>query len=48
MSLLLTVCALVNKPLDKLPPDIKQTVGWVALAVAGPGMLLIVYGLLRA
>lgn len=43
---LLSVCALVNKPLDKLPDDMKQAVGWVALAVAGPGLLLVGYGLL--
>ncbi|MEO0514367.1 MAG: hypothetical protein AAF086_03620 [Planctomycetota bacterium] len=39
-------CAMVNKPIDKLPDEIKQTVGWVALAVAGPGVLLVAYGLL--
>ncbi len=42
----LWTCAVVNKPVDKLPDEIKQTVGWVALAVAGPGVLLVVYGLL--
>lgn len=42
----LWACAIVNKPIDKLPDEMKQTVGWVALAVAAPGMLLVVYGLL--
>ncbi|MEM1107973.1 MAG: hypothetical protein AAGH99_04700 [Planctomycetota bacterium] len=42
----LWACAMVNKPLGKLPEEIQQTVGWVALAIAGPGVLLIVYGLL--
>jgi len=42
----LWTCAMANKPIDKLPDDIKQAVGWVALAVAGPGVLLVVYGLL--
>ncbi|MBB6429335.1 hypothetical protein [Algisphaera agarilytica] len=41
----LWACAIVNQPLDKLPEQIKQTVGWVALAVVGPAMLLITYGL---
>lgn len=42
----LWTCGQVNKPIDKLPDEMKQTVGWVALAVAAPGMLLVVYGLL--
>lgn len=46
MGWTLWACAMVNKPMDKLPSDIKQTVGWVALAIAGPGVLLVVYGLL--
>ncbi|MEL7087496.1 MAG: hypothetical protein AAGL98_03500, partial [Planctomycetota bacterium] len=45
VSGLLGGCALVNRPLDKLPDEVRQTVGWVALAVAGPGLLLIGYGL---
>lgn len=39
-------CAVVNKPLDRLPETVQQTVGWVALAVAGPGALLVGYGLI--
>ena len=45
LGVLLTGCALINQPLDRFSPDIKQTVGWVALAVAGPGLVLIGYGL---
>lgn len=42
----LWACTLINKPVGKLPADLQQAVGWAALAVAGPGLLLIVYGLL--
>lgn len=46
LGVVLWTCALVNKPMDKLPDDMKQAVSWVALAVAGPGVLLVFYGLL--
>lgn len=46
LGLTLWTCAVVNKPLQRLPEDVQQAVGWVALAVAGPGALLVGYGLI--
>ena len=41
-------CAAVNRPVEPLSDEMKQTIGWVALAVAGPGAGLIAYALIFA
>ncbi|MEM9883171.1 MAG: hypothetical protein AAF800_09670 [Planctomycetota bacterium] len=46
MGWALWACVLINAPLGKVPEPWRQAVGWSAWAVAGPGVLLIVYGLL--
>lgn len=48
LGLVFTLCTVMNRPMDKLPADVRQAVAWVALAIAGPGLGLVLYGLLLA
>ncbi|MEX2388332.1 MAG: hypothetical protein WD534_10655 [Phycisphaeraceae bacterium] len=38
-------CALINRPLDYLNPESQKMVGYVAFAVAGPGVAMVLIGL---
>ncbi len=38
-------CAVVNRPVLKLRPEMRDTLGWVAITIAGPGLILFLYGL---
>ncbi|MEM9790846.1 MAG: hypothetical protein AAF842_10640, partial [Planctomycetota bacterium] len=38
--------AAINAPAQKLPREMRDTLGYVALALAGPGTILFLYGLL--
>lgn len=42
----LASCAKVNHPMRFLHPEMRDTIGWVALAVAGPGVVFFALGLI--
>lgn len=47
-DVLLWVCGIVNKPMNRLPGDIQKSIGWAAIAVVVPGFFVLLYGLFLA
>lgn len=45
-SVLQRTCYVINRPVQKLPREMREMVGWVAIAVAGPGLIVLLWGLL--
>lgn len=39
------ICAVINSPVMRLSPEWRDTIGWIALAVAPPAIVLVLYGL---
>ena len=39
------ICAVINTPVMRLSPEWRNTVGWIALAVVPPAIVLVLYGL---
>ncbi len=43
---LLRICGKINRPLNHLSPEMRETVGWVGVVTLGLGLFMFVFGLL--